>query len=83
MTDEEMDRSVEEALFRRACGYEAEDVVEEESDKGVKRRVSRYHIPGDVRAMIFWLRNRRSGAWKDRPDALAQEGGVSIVDDIA
>lgn len=85
MTEEEKDREVEAALFQRACGYEAEDMVTEENEKGAKQRTTRYHIPGDVRAMIFWLRNRQPDVWKDRPesDAPREEKGVSIIDDIA
>lgn len=82
---EEMDRKVEEALYRRACGYEAEDTVVEENDKGSKERTNRYHIPGDVRAMIFWLQSRRPDKWKAKAEAETPEGtkGVNIVDDIA
>ena len=84
-TREEMDRRVEEALYRRACGYDAEDSVLEESERGVKERISRYHIPGDVRAMIFWLQSRRPQRWKAKLEAGGTEEtkGVSIVDDIA
>ena len=82
---EEMDKQVEAALYKRACGYDAEDVVTEESERGSKERSNRYHIPGDVRAMIFWLQSRRPDVWKAKPEADAPEEakGVSIVDDIA
>lgn len=82
---EEMDRKVEEALYKRACGYDAEDTVVEESERGSKERSNRYHIPGDVRAMIFWLQSRRPDKWKAKPESDAPEEtkGVSIVDDIA
>ena len=80
---EEMDRQVEEALYRRACGYEAEDTVIEENEKGVKERSNRYHVPGDVRAMIFWLQSRWPEMWKARPEGTEEAKGVSIVDDIA
>lgn len=77
------DRAVEEALFRRACGYSVEETVVEESERGEKRRTTTYHIPGDVRAQIFWLRNRKPKVWKDKPSE--QEKGaqeVRILDDI-
>ena len=82
---EEMDRQVEEALYKRACGYDAEDTVVEESERGAKERSNRYHIPGDVRAMIFWLQSRRPDKWKAKPqsDAPEETKGVNIVDDIA
>ena len=27
------------------------------------------HVPPDTAAQIFWLKNRRAGAWRDKPDA--------------
>lgn len=82
---EEMDKRVEEALYRRACGYDAEDTVIEESERGIKERSNRYHIPGDVRAMIFWLQSRKPDKWRVKPEADEPEAvkGVSIIDDIA
>ena len=86
-TAEQLDREVEEALHRRAVGYEAEDTVCEENEKGVRIRTTRYHIPGDVRAMIFWLKNRQPKTWKDKQEAddgdEREKKGVSIIDDIA
>lgn len=83
MTDER-DRKIEEALYRRACGYDAEDTVIEENEKGVKERSTRYHVPGDVRAMIFWLQSRMPDRWKAGPGERGEPGkGVNIIDDIA
>ncbi len=48
------DDQVEAALFRRATGYDTED---NESPR---------HIPADVKAAIFWLKNRRPELWRDR-----------------
>ena len=45
------DDLVEEALLRRATGYENSDGKE---------------IPPDVRAAVFWLKNRRPEDWQDR-----------------
>lgn len=78
------DRAVEEALLRRACGYEAEETVEEETERGTKRRVTTHHVPGDVRAQIFWLRNRKPTVWREKPeeDAKRTQKDVIIVDDV-
>lgn len=78
------DRAVEEALYRRACGYDVTETVVEESEHGQKRKTTTYHVPGDLRAMIFYLRNRMPKVWKDKPDmaALHAGSGVQIVDDI-
>ena len=56
----EVAERVEAALLRRATGYE------EENGKSV---------PPDVRAAVFWLKNRRPDRWRDgtrageRPEA--------------
>lgn len=48
------DDRVEEALFRRAVGY---DISDGERSK---------HVPPDVKAAVFWLKNRRPGSWQDK-----------------
>lgn len=84
MSEEDV-RAVEAALLGRALGYEVRETVEEESERGVKRRTTLYHIPGDVRAQIFILRNRRPDVWRDKPERETdmEEKGVNIIDDIA
>lgn len=58
------DRQVENALFKRAIGYECEAVREEIKDGViVKRIVTKKHIPGDTTAQIFWLKNRKPDFW--------------------
>lgn len=70
-----VDFEVENALLKRAMGYEYEEVhvelePEENSDKPSKRiksirRVKKF-IPPDTAACIFWLLNRRPHQWRDR-----------------
>ena len=50
---ESADDRVEAALLRRATGYETDD----ERPR---------HIPPDVRAAVFWLKNRRPKRWRER-----------------
>lgn len=77
------DRAIEESLYRRARGYDIEETIEEDTERyGRKTRVTTHHIPGDVRAQIFWLKNRRPEKWRDRPEAGHREKGVTLVDDI-
>ena len=52
------DDQVEAALLRRATGYEKSDGKE---------------VPPDVRAAVFWLKNRRPGQWKDRREVNLSE----------
>lgn len=63
----ETDDRVEAALLRRATGYEVDD--------GKVR-----HIPPDVRAAVFWLKNRRPEAWKERaPEPAAEPLKIKLV----
>jgi len=63
------DLIVEGELFKRAKGYEYEEITKEESQKdGVKVRVVRKHVPGDVTAQIFWLKNRKPDEWRNKPE---------------
>src|SRR5690625_6353086 len=56
---EVVDLMVENALLKRALGYEYEEVTEETSDKGYSTKTTRKHVVPDTTAQIFWLKNRR------------------------
>jgi hypothetical protein len=61
---EAADREVENALFKKALGYDYEEVREEIKDGTVvKRIVTTKHMPGDTTAQIFWLKNRKPDFW--------------------
>lgn len=61
----EIDEKVENALLKRALGYDYDEVKEiYEGDQLTKRQVVTKHVPADVGAMIFWLKNRRPQEWK-------------------
>jgi transcriptional regulator with XRE-family HTH domain len=60
------DYEVENALHRRATGYE---YLEEKVEiQGKRRTVTQTlkHISPDVGAAAFWLKNRRPDKWRDR-----------------
>lgn len=64
---EVVDIQVENALFKRALGYTI-TITEQKVDKDgcvhdLKKDV---HIPGDVTAQIFWLKNRKPKIWRDK-----------------
>lgn len=62
---EVVDYEVENALLKRALGY----TVKEEKltkDGGVVELEK--EVPGDVTAQIFWLKNRKPDAWRDKPE---------------
>lgn len=83
---EVVDFQVESALLRRALGYEYTEVIQEETDRGVKRRQCVKFEPPDVRAQIFWLKNRRPDKWQDRPredpGEESAERGVVVLPEV-
>ena len=65
---EVVDIQVENALLKRALGYEFQETRVEKSDKdGTKIIQTLKHIPADTTAQIFWLKNRRPDKWRDKP----------------
>lgn len=66
---EVVDIQVENAMLKRALGYEYQEQRLEKSDKdGVKVVQTIKHIPADTTAQIFWLKNRRPDRWRDKPE---------------
>lgn len=77
-----VDLEVENALLKRALGYEYEEVTTEEEVyptgktdedgnpiniiKTKTKRTTKMVIP-DTTAQIFWLKNRRPDKWRDKP----------------
>lgn len=83
---EVVDIEVENALLKRVLGYEVMEQRIEKSDNGTKVIQTMRHIPPDVTAQIFWLKNRRSDKWRDRrietSEAENSENGVVIMPGI-
>lgn len=65
---EVIDRQVENALLKRALGYKYEEVTEEESEDGFKRKVVEKEVVPDTTAQIFWLKNRKPAEWRDKQE---------------
>lgn len=62
-----VDRQVENALLKRALGYEYDEVKEKfECGVMIERTVTKKEVIPDVTAQIFWLKNRKREAWADR-----------------
>lgn len=90
---EVVDIEVENALLKRAKGYDyIETTSELIADKNAKnkavmkvtKRVTR-HVPPDVKAIVFWLTNRKP-EWRDKQEKeLSGNIGINLVvdDDIA
>lgn len=70
---EVIDRQVENALLKRALGYDYEEETKElQYDRGTgqqilvtTKKVTR-HVQPDVTAQIFWLKNRKPEEWRDK-----------------
>ena len=79
-----MDIQVENALLKRALGYEFQEERVERSDKdGVKIVQTIKHVPPDTTAQIFWLKNRRPDKYRNKPEPVPDDGGgVQIIDDL-
>ena len=64
-----VDIQVENALLKRALGYDyQEEKIERLSEDSVKVTQTLKHVPADVGAVAFWLKNRRPDKWRDKPD---------------
>lgn len=82
---EVVDIEVENAMLKRAKGYTV-TITEQKLDKDgcvhdLKRDV---HIPGDVTAQIFWLKNRRRQQWRDKVEVEKAESiqKIEIINDL-
>lgn len=63
------DAGVALKLFKRAVGYDYEELhVEKKGRKVVLRRTVNKHMPADTTAQIFWLKNRQPEKWRDKQD---------------
>lgn len=69
---EVVDFEVENALYKRAIGYEYEEektYIQEVDGKVTKKKeVIKRHVPGDTTAQIFWLKNRKPKEWRNNPE---------------
>lgn len=64
-----VDIEVEDALLKRAKGYDYEEVITEVYGDGKKHvKKIKKHMPPDVGAIVFWLKNRKRNLWRDRPE---------------
>lgn len=90
------DYGVEDSLFKNACGYDyLEEIVSTKKEviyhegKRVKEIsepvvvLIKKHKPGETAAQIYWLKNRKSNIWRDKPaDTTNDTEGVIIINDL-
>ena len=91
-----VDTKVENALLKRALGYEYDEVVQEverfpigkPDENGerpmiekVKTKTRRVTVLPDVTAQIFWLKNRRPDKWRDKIET-APEASNALLESL-
>ncbi len=71
------DERVERSLYHRAVGYsyESEKILYDAQSGEVIRVPIVVHVPPDVKAQIFWLKNRDPRNWRDRRE-VGMEGKI-------
>ena len=76
------DYEVENALYKRAIGYEYEErkEIQEVVDGQLKKKVevTKKHMPADSTAMIFWLKNRQPDKWQNVASAVKDRNRVEM-----
>lgn len=60
------DDRVERSLYHKAVGYTFESEKIFNYQGTIVRAPVREHVPPDTTAAIFWLKNRRKEAWRDK-----------------
>lgn len=79
---EVVDRQVENALLKRALGYEYEEVKEKfEGGEMTERIVTKKEVVADTTAQIFWLKNRKPEKWRDKPE-YEDHSAIDKLDEI-
>lgn len=76
---EVIDFEVENALLKRALGYEYE---EETYENGILTKKVKKQVAPDTTAQIFWLKNRKSNNWKDRVETDEDKEAVANASQV-
>ena len=75
---EVIDFEVENALLKRALGYEYE---EETYENGILTKKVKKHVAPDTTAQIFWLKNRQVKKWRDKVE-IADNDAIKKLDEL-
>ena len=76
---EVIDFEVENALLKRALGYEYE---EETYEYGILTKKVKKQVAPDTTAQIFWLKNRKPNNWKDRVETDEDKEAVANASQV-
>ena len=97
--EEVMVYHVENALYKAACGYDVTETDQTETlneatgEKIITKHARKRHIPPNVGAICFILKNRRTEKWQDKPmpidttaldklDAILKEARQAAENDV-
>ena len=73
-------RELENALIKRAMGYEYEEIVHEQNEDGLSVRRTTKQMAPDTTALIFALKNMDPEHWRDKRETQLS-GSVQTVPD--
>lgn len=77
------DYTVEDALFRRAVGYDYwEEIWELVEGEVIMTKKIKKHLPPDVKAIMAWLYNRLPNQWRALQEPLEKTQYVETVQNI-
>lgn len=92
---EVVDIEVENALFKKAIGYNVvvqkafklKDIIYENGKKVSETERIEYaeeevHVPADTTAQIFWLKNRKRKAWRDKVEYETNDDDLNKVKEL-
>lgn len=83
ISKEVADYTVEDALYRRAVGYNYEERVFELIEGEVRlTKVCEKHMPPDTKAIMQWLFNRRPEVWRAIQEPLEATQYTETIKDI-
>lgn len=79
---EVIDRQVENALLKRALGYEYDEIKEKyEGNVLTERTITKKVVISDTTAQIFWLKNRKPEQWRDKQE-IENRDAIDKLDNI-
>lgn len=73
------DSRVEQSLYRRAMGYEHDEVDIRVVNGEIVETPIRKVYPPDSTAMIFWLKNRQPERWRDKPESVSDDSLSDVL----
>ena len=71
-----IDFEVENALLKRALGYEYE---EETYENGILTKKVKKQVAPDTTAQIFWLKNRKKEQWREKVEVVTTDEDLQNI----